>query len=205
MLNLPYKLVLGSQSPRRRSLLKRLDLPFETRLIPDIDESYPADIPLDKVPRFLAEAKARSYISTLASNELLITADTVVLLGEKLLGKPSSREEASAMLGALAGNWHRVVTGVSFSRPQGICYSMEAESRVLFATLSDEEINYYLDHYHPYDKAGSYGIQEWIGFVAIRAIEGSFYNVMGLPIHLIYQTLREWAEKYEPCKSTNTI
>ncbi len=192
MLTLPYHLVLGSQSPRRAELLKGLDIPFEVRALPNHKEEYPKDLPLEQIPLYLAKQKATYYINSLKQNELLITADTVVIVKERVLGKPSNHEEATKMLQMLSDNCHTVVTGVAFSRPSGILKAFSSKSQVFFAKLSKDEINYYLDHYKPYDKAGSYGIQEWIGYVGIQRIEGSFYNVMGLPIHLVYQTLKSW-------------
>lgn len=195
MLSLPYHLVLGSQSPRRAALLKGLDIPFEVRAVPTLEEDYPIDLDLEQIPLYLAAQKASYYIPTLQENELLITADTVVLVNGEVLGKPANREEATEMLQLLSDKCHSVVTGVAFSRPQGIKELFSSKSRVYFSKLSKEDIDYYLDHYKPYDKAGSYGIQEWIGYVGIQRIEGSFYNVMGLPIHLIYQTLKDWEEE----------
>lgn len=192
MLSLPYRIILGSQSPRRSALLKGLDIPFEVRTLTNVDEDYPIDLDLEQIPLYLAAKKASYYIPTLTSEELLITADTVVLVNGDVLGKPTDKQEAKEMLQILSGNCHTVVTGVAFSRPTGIHKMLTSKSKVFFAELSDEEIDYYLEKYKPYDKAGSYGIQEWIGYVAIQKIEGSFYNVMGLPIHLIYQTLKDW-------------
>lgn len=196
MIQLPYKIVLGSQSPRRKELLAGLDIPFEVRTMPNIDETPPTHIPPHEVARHLACRKAQAYREHLASDELLITADTVVLTEEgKLLGKPHSPEEARHMLQTLSGVMHRVITGVALMSPLGKGYSFSAESKVWFAPLSEEEIEYYLSHYKPYDKAGSYGIQEWIGYVAIARIEGSFYNIMGLPVHLVYKELSNWLQK----------
>ncbi len=196
MIQLPYKLVLGSQSPRRKELLAGLDIPFEVRTMPDIDETPSPHTALTEVARHLACRKAAAYRPLLASGELLITADTVVLTDEDcLLGKPHSPEEARQMLRSLSNTMHRVITGVALMLPSGRGYSFSAESKVWFSPLSEQEINYYLTHYHPYDKAGSYGIQEWIGYVAIARIEGSFYNVMGLPVHLVYKELSNWLQK----------
>lgn len=198
MLNLPYRIILGSQSPRRKELLNGIDIPFEVRTLPNVEEDYPIDLPLHEIPRYLSAQKARYYIPTLANDELLITADTVVLVKNEVLGKPLSKAEAEEMLKKLSGECHTVITGVSFSRPSGIKHMLQASSKVYFAPLTNDEISYYLERYRPYDKAGSYGIQEWIGYVAIQRIEGSFYNVMGLPIHLIYHVLKNW-NLYESC------
>lgn len=193
ILPLPYRLVLGSQSPRRRELLAGLDIDFEVRPMSDIDETYPEKLVPEEVAPYIARHKAWAYRESLAADELLLTADTVVLLNDTtILGKPHSPEEAYAMLSAMSGQQHKVITGVALMRPSGIGYSFSATSKVTFASLSDEEISYYIEHYHPYDKAGSYGIQEWIGYVAIESIEGSFYNVMGLPVHLVYKVLSKW-------------
>lgn len=194
MFPFPYHLILGSLSPRRKTLLEGLDLPFETRGMANIEEDYPLDLALEEIPLYIAAEKAIAYIPDLKDNDLLITADTVVIVSGEVLGKPGNRQEAQEMLEKLSDSGHTVVTGVAFSRPNGIHKLFSSRSEVYFAKLEKEEINYYLDKYKPYDKAGSYGIQEWLGYVAIRRIDGSFYNVMGLPIHLIYQTLKEWTE-----------
>lgn len=175
-------------------LMEGLDIAFEQRVIPDIDESFPSDLPHPDIPIYISKQKAKAYIPTLKEDELLITADTVVLLNNRVLGKPHNQEEARSMLASLSNNIHTVVTGVCFSRCMGIIHTIAAESKVHFGKLSPEEINYYINQYKPFDKAGAYGIQEWIGYVAIHQIEGSFYNVMGLPIHQIYQTLRNWCD-----------
>lgn len=183
-----YKLVLASNSPRRRELLAGLNVPFEVKVLPGIDESYPPGTPIGQVPVFIAKAKAEPYRKGMADDELVITADTVVVLDDMVLGKPVSHEHACDMLRALSGKTHQVITGV--------CLTTTAEQRLLsvvsnvtFKTLTDEEITYYVDHYRPYDKAGAYGIQEWIGYIGVTALEGSYFNVMGLPIQRIYQEL----------------
>lgn len=186
------KVVLATQSPRRHELFSGLDIPFTIRLIEGIDETYPSILPLHQIPQYIAERKALAYQSSLAENEVVLTADTVVIVGDKVLGKPHSPEEARAMLHELSGHEHQVSTGVALMGPDGRGTSFVATTRVWFASLSEEQIDYYLHSYHPYDKAGAYGIQEWIGYVAIEKIEGSFYNVMGLPVHLVYQTLQKW-------------
>jgi septum formation protein len=183
-----YKVILGSQSPRRRELLAGLGITFELRILPDIDESYPASCPAEEVPLYIARRKADAYLPSLAKNELLITADTIVLLGDAILGKPSGREEAEEMLRLLSGRTHRVVTGVWLGTKEKN-RSFSVASSVRFASLLEEDIRYYVTHYRPYDKAGAYGIQEWIGYVAVEAIEGSFYNVMGLPVQRLYHEL----------------
>lgn len=190
MLHLPYQIVLGSQSPRRRELLAGLDIPFEVRPMPQIDESYPADLPLSETARYIACHKAEAYLPQLAERELLITADTVVIVGETILGKPASRAEAVDMILQLAGRTHTVSTGVALALADGVFHNFSAETLVSFSPLSRGEAEYYVDHYRPYDKAGAYGIQEWIGYIAIERIEGSFYNVMGLPMVPLYQALK---------------
>ncbi|MDR2808942.1 MAG: Maf-like protein [Tannerellaceae bacterium] len=183
-----YKVVLGSQSPRRRALLAGLGLEFEVRTLPDIDESFPPSMPADQIPRYIALQKASAYLPTLAENELLITADTIVHLQRTLLGKPAGKDDAIRMLRLLSGRTHQVVTGVCMcTREKTVSFAVT--SSVRFAPLEEEDIQYYVDHFHPYDKAGAYGIQEWIGYVAVEGIEGSFYNVMGLPIQKVYQEL----------------
>ena len=178
-----YKIVLGSNSPRRRELLAGLDIDFEVQTIPDIDESFPKTLRSDEVPVYIARKKAEAYISSMSADELLITADTIVWTFSEILGKPKDREDAIAMLRKLSGHVHEVITGV--------CITTK-EKTVCFARLDDDEIVYYVDKYRPFDKAGSYGIQEWIGYVAVEAINGSFYNVMGLPVRLLYQELKKF-------------
>lgn len=176
------KVVLATQSPRRHELFSGLDIPFTIRLIEGIDESYPSTLPIRQIPQYIAERKALAYQSSLTEDEVVLTADTVVIVGDKVLGKPHSPEEARAMLHELSGREHQVSTGVALMGADGRGTSFVATTRVWFASLSEEQIDYYLRSYHPYDKAGAYGIQEWIGYVAIEKIEGSFYNVMGLPV-----------------------
>ena len=182
-----YKIVLGSNSPRRRELLAGLDIDFEVQTIPGIDESFPKTLRPDEVPVYIARKKAEAYISSMLADELLITADTIVWT----LGKPKDREDAIAMLRKLSGRVHEVITGVCITTKEKTV-SFSASSAVCFASLDDDEIVYYVDKYCPFDKAGSYGIQEWIGYVAVEAINGSFYNVMGLPVRLLYQELKKF-------------
>jgi len=181
-----YKLILASQSPRRKALLKGLDLTFEVRLIPNLDESFPASMNGAEVPVFLAQKKAEAY--ALTDNEILITADTVVLLDNEVLNKPTDIEHARELVGKLSGRKHEVVTGVCL-RSINKQYSFSASSLVYFATLSKEEIDFYIEKYKPLDKAGAYGVQEWIGYAAIERIEGSYFNVMGLPVQQLYKEL----------------
>ena len=179
-----YRVILGSGSPRRKELLAMLDIDFEVRSAGDVDESYPADLPAEEVPLYLARKKSNAFLSWLRENELVITADTVVICDSNVLGKPADTDEAFRMLKMLSGRKHTVVTGLTVATRE-IQISDTAITEVEFAPLSDETIREYIDRYRPLDKAGAYGIQEWIGAVAIKGINGSFYNVMGLPLHLL--------------------
>ena len=187
----PYRLLLASQSPRRRELIAGTGIPFELAPRYECQESYPATLPADEVPAYLSRLKSEAYPAPLAEGEILLTADTVVILADEVLGKPTDRDDALAMLGRLSGNRHRVVTGVTL-RSATHTHTFAACSEVCFRSLTPEEIAYYVDHYRPYDKAGAYGIQEWIGYIGIERIEGSFYNVMGLPIQLLYVELEKF-------------
>lgn len=184
----PYRLLLASQSPRRRELMTGCGLPYELAPKYDCEEVYPADLPAEEVPLYLSQLKSRAYPEPLANGDILLTADTVVVLDGEVLGKPHGREEAVGMLRRLSGRRHTVVSGVTLRNAERM-HTFEARTSVWFRTLSDEEIEYYIDTYRPFDKAGSYGIQEWIGYAAIERIEGSFYNVMGLPIQKVYVEL----------------
>lgn len=179
-----YRVILGSGSPRRKELLAMLDIDFEVRSAGDVDESYPADLPAEEVPLYLARKKSNAFLSGLRENELVITADTVVICDNNVLGKPADTEEAFLMLKMLSGRKHAVVTGITVATRE-IQISDTAITEVEFAPLSDETIKEYIGRYRPLDKAGAYGIQEWIGAVAVKGINGSFYNVMGLPLHLL--------------------
>lgn len=187
----PYRLLLASQSPRRRELIAGTGIPFELAPRYECQESYPTTLPADEVPAYLSRLKSEAYPAPLAEGEILLTADTVVILADEVLGKPTDRDDALAMLGRLSGNRHRVVTGVTL-RSATHTRTFAACSEVCFRSLTPEEIAYYVDHYRPYDKAGAYGIQEWIGYIGIERIEGSFYNVMGLPIQLLYVELEKF-------------
>lgn len=186
-----YRLVLASNSPRRRSLLAGLDIDFEVRVIKGIDESYPEGLEVTDIPLYIATSKAEAYKSTMADDELIITADTVVIAQGRVLGKPASFDEAFEMLRSLSSIEHKVVTGVCLLTKDKIS-RFKSESSVRFASLDDDEITYYLDKYKPYDKAGAYGIQEWIGYIGVQTINGCFYNVMGLPVQKLYQELRRF-------------
>ncbi|GHV47448.1 Maf-like protein [Bacteroidia bacterium] len=186
-----YRIILGSNSPRRRELLNGLGIPFTVQPLSGLDESYPASLPPADIPLHIAQKKAGAYLPSLQSDELLITADTIVWINGAVLGKPSGRNDAIRTLQILAGQTHQVITGVCLtSKDKEVKFSVT--SHVRFAPLSIEDIEYYVDNYHPYDKAGAYGIQEWIGYVAVESIEGSFYNVMGLPIQRVYKELAKF-------------
>jgi len=182
-----YSITLGSQSPRRKELFAGLNLPFLVE-VREIDESFSSELAALEVPEYLAVLKSIPFKSDFQDNGLLITADTIVLIDGNILGKPLDYEHAFAMLKQLSGKKHVVITGVCLtSKTKQITFADHTD--VYFKDLSDEEIDYYLTHYQPYDKAGSYGVQEWIGYVAIEKIEGSYFNVMGLPIQRLYEEL----------------
>ena len=184
-----YKIILASNSPRRKELLAGLGVDFEVRLIDGIDESYPADLPTGEIAAFISQRKAAAYSNTMAADELVITADTVVILDDEVMGKPKDREEACSMLHKLSGRTHQVTTGVTLTTlKRQATFSVTTD--VTFKQLSDEEVNYYVDTYHPMDKAGAYGIQEWIGYIGVTALNGSYFNVMGLPVQRIYEALK---------------
>lgn len=189
-----YTLILASQSPRRRELLTGSGLEYQLAAKYQVEELFPSDMPLYQVAEYLSQLKSEGYPERLGEGDILLTADTVVIVGSEILGKPHSHEEACQMLRKLSGATHTVVTGVTL-RTATRRHSFSAESAVRFRTLTDEEICYYVDNFRPFDKAGSYGIQEWIGYVAIEGIEGSFYNVMGLPIQRLYVELDEFINK----------
>lgn len=186
-----YTILLASQSPRRQELLRGLDIPFKVKVLPDLDESYPDTLIAEEIPLFLAQKKGEAYHALLDEKTIIITADTIVWLDNQVLGKPLNEEDAISMLRQLSGKTHHVYTGVSV-RSLSKHVDFVAESKVHFAELTEEEIRYYVSTYHPMDKAGSYGVQEWIGYIAVESIEGSFYNVMGLPIHQLYEVLKNW-------------
>lgn len=186
-----YRIVLGSNSPRRKELLAGLDLQFEVETIPGIDESYPDTLTSEAIPLYIARKKAEAYLDKMSDNELLITADTIVATYDRILGKPVNREEAIEMLRYLSDHVHEVITGVCLTTKDKTV-SFSVASAVCFGRLEEEDIIYYVDKYRPFDKAGSYGIQEWIGYIGVEAINGSFYNVMGLPVQRLYQELKKF-------------
>lgn len=191
MLTLTHQVVLGSKSPRRQQLLKDLGLSFTTRAI-EVDEHFPDHLVAQDIPMYLAAIKAEAYRSTLAPNELLITADTVVWINGHVLNKPDNREEALEMLNTLNGQSHEVYTAVGLTTTDShSCFYDQTE--VTFRQLDEAELAYYVDHYKPFDKAGSYGIQDWIGLIGIDSLRGSYFNVMGLPVHKLYHALKAFA------------
>lgn len=184
-----YKIILASNSPRRKELLGGLGVDFEVRTLQGIDESYPDTLRGEEIPMHISAKKAEAYKRAMAENEMIITADTIVYDNGKVLGKPKDKADAVQMLRQLSGHAHEVITGVSIlTKSRTIQFA--STSKVYFASLTDEEINYYVDAYKPFDKAGAYGIQEWIGFVGVTRIEGSYFNVMGLPIQRLYTELK---------------
>ena len=189
--NLPYNIILGSQSPRRQELLHGLDVNFTVNVIDGLEENYPATLQGEEIPMFLAQQKADAYRNALTPHDMLITADTIVWLDGIVYGKPKDEADAKKMLRALSGKTHDVITGVcvTTTERQEI---FAAISKVTFASFSDDEIDYYIEKYRPMDKAGSYGVQEWIGYIGVEHIDGSFYNVMGLPVQRLYTLLKNW-------------
>lgn len=186
-----YQIILASNSPRRRELLSGIDVEFQVSVLPNIDESFPRTLPHDEVAEYLAKKKAAAYHVSLKSNELLITADTLVLLHNDILGKPADREDSLRMLRMLSGARHRVVTGVCLtSLTKTVSFSDTAW--VTFGELLDDELDYYLTHYNSLDKAGAYGVQDWIGYVGVEKIEGSYFNVMGFPVYKVYRELKRF-------------
>lgn len=188
MLNIPYQIILGSKSPRRNELLASLDIPFEIRKV-EIDEDFPADLTPSEVSVYLAEKKGKQQLSVLQANEMIITSDTVVICDGQTMGKPKDTVEAKEMLQFLSGKTHQVTTGVCLTTKTKMV-SFSDTTEVTFKELSDAQMEYYIEKYQPFDKAGGYGIQEWIGMTGIQGINGSFYNVMGLPVEKLYDVLK---------------
>ena len=185
-----YRLILASASPRRRELLAACDLNFVLAEKFECEECYPADLAADKVAEYLSQLKSNAYPHALKESDILLTADTVVIANGEILGKPKDNADAERMLRSLSGSTHKVVTGVTL-RTAEQTISFSAESLVTFRALENEEICYYIEKYRPLDKAGAYGIQEWIGYTAIEGLQGSFYNVMGLPVQKVCIALKE--------------
>ena len=186
-----YKIVLASNSPRRQELLAGLDIDFEVKIIPGIEESYPDTLKKEEIPVYIAKLKADAYLKYLKADTLLITADTIVLLEGVVYGKPKNEQDAKKMLQILSGKTHEVITGVCLTGLKKQ-QTFQVSSQVTFAELQEDEIDYYVENYKPYDKAGAYGVQEWIGYIGVEKIDGSFYNVMGLPARVLYTHLKEW-------------
>lgn len=183
-----YKVILASNSPRRKELLAGLGVDYEVRTLSDVDESYPETLQGADIPLYIAKEKADAYVAMMQPGELMITADTIVWLDGKVLGKPRDREDALQMLRTMSGRTHEVFTGVCITTTDWQ-RSFTAQTEVRFATLSEEEIAYYVDNFQPMDKAGAYGVQEWIGFIGVENISGSYYNIMGLPVQKLYREL----------------
>lgn len=185
-----YRIILASRSPRRQHLLRELGVKFDT-VIREYEETFPEGLNGDEIARFVAHSKAASFRDEIADDEIVITADTIVWCNNQVLGKPIDKQDAVRILKEISGNTHEVITGVSlFSKNKEVTFSVS--TKVTFEVLSDEDINFYIDRYKPYDKAGSYGIQEWIGVVACSKIEGSYFNVVGLPVQRLYTELKKF-------------
>lgn len=182
------KIILGSNSPRRKELLGGLDIEFTVDTGNTFEEIYDPDTPHERIPEVLSEGKSYGFHRALEDNEILITSDTLVLCGDRVMGKPHSREEAIDMLRCLSGREHKVITAITL-RDCERCSTTSDTAVVYFKELTDNEIEYYVDQYKPFDKAGAYGIQEWIGYAGIGRIEGSYFTIMGLPVHLVYKEL----------------
>ena len=183
--------ILASNSPRRKELLAGLDLDFEVRVLADIDESFPSDLPVGEVAEYISRKKADAYRSMIHDDELVITADTVVEVDQEILGKPEDADDARRMLRLISGREHQVITGVCLTTTEKI-RSFSVSTDVVFKQLSESEIDYYIEHYKPFDKAGAYGIQEWIGYIGVTSLHGSYFNVMGLPVQRIYAELQKF-------------
>lgn len=186
-----YHIILASNSPRRRELLRGLDLAFNVRVLPDIAENFPETIEPKDVAEYISKVKANAYLDTITEKELVLTADTVVIIDREILGKPHDAGQAKAMLHKISGRKHQVVTGVCLTTKERQ-HSFSVSTDVTFKELSDAEINYYVETYEPFDKAGAYGIQEWIGYVGVTSLEGSYFNVMGLPVQRIWTELNKF-------------
>ena len=184
-----YKVILASNSPRRKELLSGIGIDYEVRTLPDVDESYPESLQGADIPLYISQEKADAYRALLQPGELMITADTIVWLDGRVLGKPKDREDALQMLRDMSGRTHEVFTGVCITTTDWQ-RSFAAQTEVRFAQLTEEEITYYVDRYQPMDKAGSYGVQEWIGFIGVENISGSYFNIMGLPVQRLYRELK---------------
>ena len=187
-----WKIILASNSPRRKELLAGIDVNFEVRVLKNIDEDYPSELPTKEIAAYISKKKAAAYLETMADDELVITADTIVVLGDEVMGKPHDDADARRMLRELSGRTHQVITGVTLTTHERQ-HSFSVETDVTFKELTDEEIDYYVRTYQPMDKAGAYGIQEWIGHIGVTALKGSYFNVMGLPVQRIYEALKTFS------------
>jgi len=185
-----YKIILASNSPRRKDLLSGLGIEYVVMTLPNINESYPSNLHGAEIPSFIAHQKADAYRKFINSNELVITADTIVWIDDEALGKPNDEAEAKQMLHKLSNATHQVITSVCITTAE-FQKSFNVISEVTFSPLTDDEIDYYVKRYHPYDKAGAYGVQEWIGYIGVKDIKGSYYNVMGLPVQRLYSELKK--------------
>ncbi len=186
-----YRIILASNSPRRKELLAGIDVDFDVRVLQGIDESYPDSLPTKDIAGYISQKKAAAYRATMAPDELVITADTVVILGDEVMGKPHDEADACRMLRELSGRTHQVITGVTLTtRDRQTSFSVETD--VTMKQFTDDEIRYYVQKYRPFDKAGAYGIQEWIGHIGVTALSGSYFNVMGLPVQRIYEALKKY-------------
>ena len=183
-----YHIILASNSPRRRELLKGLGIDFEVRVLPDIEENYPDDLPVSQIAEYIAKEKAEAYREVMGEDDLIITADTVVIVGDEVMGKPSDADDARRMLHQLSNCTHQVITGVCLTT-KDVQRRFSVTTDVTFKQLSEQEITHYIENYRPFDKAGAYGIQEWIGYIGVTALNGSYFNVMGLPVQRIYSEL----------------
>lgn len=184
-----YQLILASQSPRRKELLEGLGIPFCVRVIEGIDESFPEDLSIEDIPVYISKQKASVYAKCIAEDEVVLTADTVVVCQGQVLGKPKDEDDARRMLNLLSGRTHEVITGVTVkTREEEKSFSVVTE--VQFKSLTPQEIDFYIRRFKPFDKAGAYGIQEWIGYIGVISIHGSYFNVMGLPVQRIYEELK---------------
>jgi septum formation protein len=183
-----YHIILASNSPRRRELLAGLGIDFEVKVLPDINESYPHSLPVVDIAQYIAREKAAAYRPLMRANDLIVTADTVVIAGDEVMGKPADAADARRMLRKLSGKVHQVTTGVCLTTLTKQ-RDFSVTTHVSFKMLTDEEIDFYINRYKPFDKAGAYGIQEWIGYIGVTGLQGSYFNVMGLPVQRIYTEL----------------
>lgn len=186
-----YHIILASNSPRRRELLAGLGVPFEVKVLSDIEENYPADLPVADIAEYIAREKADAYRQLIGKHDLVITADTIVVVGDEVMGKPHDADDACRMLRKLSNRTHQVITGVCLTTADKQ-RQFSVKTDVTFKSQSEEEIAHYINHYRPFDKAGAYGIQEWIGYIGVTSLQGSYFNVMGLPVQRIYTEMMEF-------------